>query len=96
MDGRVEVRARVLATLKPVPVPGRAALVVARELVQAEARRVVPLRWQRQNRRVGGERRGQVNNAQASGLEFLDQLHQDVRAWRGHAFSLRVHKCRWN
>src|SRR3712207_1135965 len=56
MDRRVEVRADMLARFEPVPVPGRAALIVAADLMELPPGRVGQRRRELQDRRRFGER----------------------------------------
>ena len=56
------MRAGVLAAAEVVPVPGRAALVVAADLLQREAAGLAELGRQLDDRRVRRQRRGQVDD----------------------------------
>jgi hypothetical protein len=88
----VEVRSDVLATLEPVPVPGRAALVVAADLVHLPARGVGERRRKLDDRRGFGERLGEVDDLDRAGRERVDEGGQGVHAtsfW-GQAGGIRV------
>src|SRR5215472_17548268 len=69
----------MLSSLKSVPVPCRAALIVVRQFPDLERRGVVELRGQRQQRCVGTQRLGEVHHAQLASSKFFKQLHQDLR-----------------
>ena len=76
MDRRVEVGAGVLAGAEVVPVPGRPGVVVARDQLEFEARRLAELLGQFQQRSVGRERRRQVDDLDGSGREPGDEHGQ--------------------
>ena len=65
--------AGVLAGLEPIPVPGGAALIVARQLPDFECGRVVPLRRQRQQRRLRTQGLGQIHDPQPASGKFFEQ-----------------------
>ncbi len=79
VDRRVEMRAGVLAAGEVVPVPGRAALVVARHLVDAERPRLPEFRRQHDLRKLGRQRLRQVDDADAAAREFRGQSRQRAR-----------------
>ncbi|MNT32538.1 hypothetical protein D3C72_1684260 [compost metagenome] len=99
MGRRIEVRARVLGAREVVPVPGRAALVVARDFLDTERPCLAELRRQHD----GGEFRrqgfGQVHQADAAGNQLGHELGKDGLAhdalsclflWGvGHPYMLR-------
>ena len=63
VDGRVEMRAGVLAELEPAPRPERPVLIIMRDFVHLHRGRVLAdLRRQKEHGRVGPERSGQVDN----------------------------------
>src|SRR3984885_9789698 len=70
VDRRIEMRARVLAELEPVPLPERAILVVVRDRMNLDRRRVLAdLRRQLDQRRFGPERSGQIHHLDGAGCE---------------------------
>jgi hypothetical protein len=77
VDRRVEVGAGVLAGGDVVPVPGRAALVIAAELGQRERRRVGERLGQPQDGGGRVQRRGQVDDLDAAGAQRVEQGRQD-------------------
>ena len=79
VHGSVEVRARVLAQVEGVPVPGRSPLVVPREDFDRQARRGGEERGQLDHRRVRPQGLGEIDDLQAAGYEVVHQAHQDLR-----------------
>ena len=67
VDGRIEVRAGVLAEAERVPVPRRPLVVVLRDDVDRHARRRGEHRRQPDHRRVGAERLRQIDDRQRAG-----------------------------
>ena len=63
MNRRVKMRAGMFSGLKAVPIPGWAAIVIARKLPDLEGRSVGPLRGQRQQRRLRAERLREVDDS---------------------------------
>jgi len=59
---RVQVSAGALAGADVVPVPGRAAVVVAADLLELEGLRLAPLRRELEDRGVRVQRGGEVND----------------------------------
>jgi hypothetical protein len=79
MNGSIEVRASVLAGFEGVPIPEGAAVIVAREFAEGKGRSVVPLRREREQRRGRTQRKGEIHDAQAAGVEFFYQAEKDFR-----------------
>src|SRR5699024_4044264 len=73
----VEVGAGVLTGAEVVPVPGRAAVVVAADLLQVELRGLAELRRQRQLRGLGAQRAGAVDDVDGPGGQGGGELGQD-------------------
>src|SRR5262245_26516924 len=67
MDRRVEMRAGVLAEADIVPVPGRAALVVARDVLDAERRGLPELGRQRDERKLLRQGLGEIDHPDLAG-----------------------------
>ena len=89
--GGVEVRAGVLASAEVVPVPRRSALVVAADLVELEALRLAELGRELDDRRVRGQRRGEVDHLDPARGDGGDEVgerghaaNDDRRGWRCH------------
>jgi hypothetical protein len=82
VDRGVEVRAGVLAGRDVVPVPGRPALVVPADLGQRERPRLPELVGQREDRRLRGQRRGEVDDLDGAAAERRDEVLQDGHADR--------------
>src|ERR1051326_1431137 len=78
MDRRIKMRTGMLAGLKAVPVPSRAAIVIMRKLPDLKRRRVVPLRRQRQQRRLRTQRLGKVDDAQGAAVELGYKFNKDI------------------
>src|SRR3989442_11137131 len=78
VDGGVEVSAGVLAAFEPVPVPGRAFLVVATDLVRLPVWSVREGRWKLDHRRPLRQRLGQVDDVDRTGDEALDEGRQAI------------------
>ena len=62
MDGRVEMRSRMLTHRDVVPIPGRAALVVARDFLDAERRALPQFQRHHDGRKIGRERMRQIDD----------------------------------
>ena len=74
VDRRIEVRAGVLAAGDVVPVPGRAARVVARDLLERERLGGRELRRQLDGGSRRLQRHGQIDDADAAADDAADQL----------------------
>ena len=70
----VQVRTRVLAGADVVPVPGGTAVVVAADFLKLEGLRLPPLRRKLQDRRVGVQWRGEVNDLDLTGEKLRCEL----------------------
>src|SRR5271169_1997981 len=79
VDGSVEMGAGVLAGLEGVPIPEGAAGIVAGEFAEGEGRSVVPLGGEREEGRGGTQWEGEIDDAQAAGVESFDELEKDFR-----------------
>src|SRR6267143_5266185 len=81
VDRRVEMRASVLAAGKIVPVPGGAALVVARHFLDAKRPRLAHLRRQRDLRELGRKRLREVDDPDFPCRQFanktIENAHKD-------------------
>ena len=77
VHGRIEVSADVLTCRDVVPVPGRAALVIAADLLQREMLRVHKWRRQLDHRRVLRERRGEVDDLDGPSRDTAQEVAQD-------------------
>ena len=78
---RVEMRAGMLAELQPIPRPERPVLVVMRDRMNLDRRRVLAdLRRQLDQRRVGPERRGKVHHFDGAGSKRRRELSEKLRA----------------
>src|SRR5438874_9951152 len=80
VDGGVEVGAGMFAAFEPVPVPGRAFVVVAAHLVRLPVRRVGEGRWKLDHRRALRQRLGQVDDVNGTGGQALDEGRQAIDA----------------
>src|SRR5207237_4285935 len=80
VDGGVEVGAVMFAAFELVPVPGRAFLVVAADLVRLPVRSVGEGRWKLEHRRPLRQRLGQVDDVNGSGGQALDEGRQAIDA----------------
>src|SRR3989442_795441 len=78
VDRSVEVGAGMFAAFEPVPVPGRAFLVVAADLVRLPVRGVGEGRGKLDHRRPLRQRLGQVDDVDRTGGEGLDEGRQTV------------------
>src|SRR5215213_9623211 len=88
MYGRVEVRARVLADLEPVPRPRGPALVVVADLVPLQLRCLRELVGKLNHRGALVQRLGQVNDLDGAASERLDERCD--RVLRYHLILLSV------
>src|SRR5204862_3597825 len=83
VDGRIEVRAGVFAGGDVVPIPGRAALVVLADLGQRERPGLPELLGQGEDRRLGRQQGGEVDDLDAAGGQRGGEVLQ-----QGHAATL--------
>ena len=81
---RVEMGAGMLAELEPVPRPERTVLVVIRDGVNFDRRRVLAdLRRQLDQRRIGTERRGQVHHLDGAGRQRRCKIAENLGTGHG-------------
>src|SRR5262249_44220341 len=86
MDRRIEVGAGVLSELEPVPPPEGPVLVIVRDGVNFDRRRVLAdLRRQLDQRRVRPERRGQIHHLDGAGRERGYKIAENLGT--GHTVS---------
>src|SRR6267143_1061583 len=78
VDRRVEMRAGVLAAGKIVPVPGGAALVVARHFLDAERPGLAHLRRERDLRELWRKRLREVDHPDSSCRQFANEIIENA------------------
>src|SRR5262249_16788692 len=96
--GGVEVGAGVLAAAEVVPVPRGPAVVVPADLLELEARRLAELRGQLDDRRLGAESGGPVDDADRSAGQGVGQGLQHRRGvgWHGSTVRRTPRGPRWH